>query len=233
MHQDKAELYVQIVPLTNADHKKISRNKNNPLQRIKVLNNTTLHTIASYIKRLTATSNQSQFSVSLHVPFKGGCVQLPLSMSVADFLLITSQEIQGELRYKFSKCEERNHPPPPVVSPPVASEQISKPQQPLQPPSPLPPQKAMTSVFPKIIEKPHPRESPPQYPIPEYAPPSIGTDSMNSIFHTGFHLFSNSFGGFPPNLDSISYNQSSYESEKAPSDESISLKKDLELILRK
>ncbi|OHT00422.1 hypothetical protein TRFO_32927 [Tritrichomonas foetus] len=232
MHQDKAELYVQIVPLTNADHKKISRNKNNPLQRIKVSNNTTLLTIASYIQRLTGASSQSQFSVSLHVPFKNACVQLPLSMSVADFLLITSQEKQGELRYKFSKVEERRPPPPPVASSTAVPEQISKSIH--QPTQLLPPvQKAANITNTKMQEKQPPRDSPPRYPVPEYPPPSIGTDSMNSIFHTGFHLFSNSFGGFPPNIDSISYNQLSYDDEKAPSDESISLKKDLEQILRK
>ena len=90
MHQDKAELYVRIVPFTNADHKRIQRNKNNPLQRIKVSNNTTLYTISSYIHGQASSSDQNQLSVSLHVPFSNKCVQLPLSMSVADFLLITN-----------------------------------------------------------------------------------------------------------------------------------------------
>ena len=226
MHQDKAELYVQIVPLTNADHKKISRNKNNPLQRIKVSNNTTLMTISSYIQRLTSANAQNHLTVSLHVPFKTGCVQLPLSMSVADFLLITSQEKQGELRYKFNKIDKSQPQQPPPQ--PLSINQSLAPLKVMQKPSPLP-----SFTQSKITEKVPKQDSPPPYPPPDFAQPSIGTDSMNSIFHTGFQMFSNSFGTFLPNMDSLSYNQMSYDNDRQPSEESISLKKDLEQILRK
>lgn len=305
MHQDKAELYVRIVPFTNADHKRISRNKNNPLQRIKVSNNTTLYTISSYIHGQASSSDQSQLSVSLHVPFSNKCVQLPLSMSVADFLLITNQVKQGELRYRFDKTDEQHPQQRSSLQQPVGSA-IPQHNQQLQTNSIMSNQIIQNSntknnnlqyqksnrmnptfkqelnfqissinpssgIYPydpsnnlannnfnnsnlmlnpngidsmnKINFAPDSsnandhslqQQDTPPYPLPDFPQPSINTDSNNSIFHSVFHMFSNSFNSFPPILDSMNYNQFSCEqNQNAPSKESISLKNDLEQILHK
>lgn len=44
-----AELYVKLSPLTDADHRYVTRCRNNPVQRFKVSFNTQLSTIASYV----------------------------------------------------------------------------------------------------------------------------------------------------------------------------------------
>lgn len=289
MHQDKAELYVRIVPFTNADHKRISRNKNNPLQRIKVSNNTTLYTISSYIHGQASSADQSQLSVSLHVPFSNKCVQLPLSMSVADFLLITNQVKQGELRYRFDKTDEqqqqqqRNDPQQSTASATTQNNnqqlqliqnsndtknndnnsQYSKSNKlnttykqelnyqisSINPSSGIYPYDAgnnnnfnnsniMQNFAPNstnINDYSLQHDSPP-YPMPDFPQPSINTDSnTNSIFQYGLQLFSNSFNSFSM-LDTMnnSNNQLSFDqNQNAPSKESISLKNDLEQILRK
>ena len=307
MHQDKAELYVRIVPFTNADHKRIQRNKNNPLQRIKVSNNTTLYTISSYIHGQASSSDQNQLSVSLHVPFSNKCVQLPLSMSVADFLLITNQVKQGELRYRFDKTDEQhqqqllqqsNGPIPSQqnqqmqinsilpnqilqninqnsnsnnnnfqcqksnkLNPSFKQElnfQISSINQPsgaytydtnnnitdgsFNNPNLIISQSSVdhmnkiniNSSASNINDHSLQQQDSPPYPLPDFPQPPMNTDSNNSIFHSVFHMFSNSFNSFPPILDSMNYNQFAYEqNQNAPSKESISLKNDLEQILHK
>ncbi|KAH0794531.1 hypothetical protein GPJ56_001556 [Histomonas meleagridis] len=51
------------------------------------------------------------------------------------------------------------------------------------------------------------------------------------LFHSGFSLFSNSFGGFPAPIDSKGYT-SPFSSGKVPSQKSINLKNQLEDLLR-
>jgi hypothetical protein len=111
------ELYIHIVPLWSTDHRHLSRKKDNPFQRIKVSNAMTLQTVATYIQRLAATTSH----VTLHAPYRGGAVQVPLSMSVAEFLFITNQRDTCELRYSLADEEpvpapppdpHRNYPPP-------------------------------------------------------------------------------------------------------------------------
>lgn len=304
MHQDKAELYVRIVPFTNADHKRISRNKNNPLQRIKVSNNTTLYTISSYIHGQASGPDQKLLSVSLHVPFSNKCVQLPLSMSVADFLLITNQVKQGELRYRFDRTDEQNqqqyqflqqstgqmmqqqnqfyqsNPNAPNQIPYDMNSNRSSRSNNLQyqktnilnsnfnneqnyhihslnPPSGTYTYDTNVNINPVLntanVDNANKinfatnstnsndnsirqQDSPPTYPLPDFLQPPINTDSNNlNIFHSGFHLFSNSFSSsFPTMIDSLNYSQNPYEaSQNTPSKESISLKNDLENILRK
>ena len=203
MHEDKAELYVQIVPLLNADHKRIARNKSNPLQRIKVSNNTTLYVIASYIHRLAGPDAQDTV-VALHVPYGKDSIQLPLSMTAAEFLLITNQERQGDLMYSFVAPPE---PPRARLPPPKLRKE--KPAAPAvtYPPPPPPEPEPRVPMF----------EPPPKLPL---------TDSINPLMHTGFSLFSNSFGIFPPTLDSAGFDKGGETAGGA-----VSLRKGLEQIL--
>jgi len=88
------EHYIQIVPLKNTNHTRISRTNQNPLQRIKVSNGRTLFALASYLKRLEGSDGPAR----LHAPFRNETVQVLLLMSVAMFLFITTQQDQGKLR---------------------------------------------------------------------------------------------------------------------------------------
>ena len=97
MNEGNGEQYIKILPLKNVDHKRITRNKNNPLQRIKVSNNTHLYSISNYIQHL-ANVDSNNFNVCLYAPHPNSCVQLPLSLSISEYLLITEQ---GEIRYTF------------------------------------------------------------------------------------------------------------------------------------
>ena len=204
MNEDKAERYVQIVPLLNADHKRIARNKSNPLQRIKVSNSMSLSVIAAYIHRLAGPDAQETV-VSLHVPYGEDSIQLPLSMTAAEFLLITNQDRQGELMYSFVT------PPPP--EPPRAR---------------LPPPKLRKEKPPPAVPT-YPGPPPESRMMPPFEPPPprpVMTDSINPLIHTGFSIFSNSFGIFPPTLDSVGFDKGS-ESQGG----SVSLRKGLEQIL--
>lgn len=301
MTQDKSDLYVQIVPFTNADHKIITESNKNPLQRIKVDNTTTLCAISKYVLRQANGIDEGHLKVTLHAPYKSKCIQLPLTMTFSDFLLITSQDRQGEIRYRFDKIHDskpkvqttrRNIPtsiqsltynnctpqqsiypyqfptnlnsalPPMNLTPSqerATGFQYHQPTQPSFQPSfdfiqkmnktlhNVEPHYNMTENYAKPLKKtkkkPPPQEPPPPPPPPQMQQPnqyempnftnSIGMDSVNSLFHTGFQLYSNSFGSFP-HIDSMSIGHVQNDSEKAPpSTESISLKKDLEQILRK
>jgi hypothetical protein len=122
---------------------------------------------------------------------------MPLSMSVAEFLFITNQLGQGDLRYSFA----------PDPAPPF------NPHQP-----------------PRLRQgKPETRYPPPA----EKMPPSIPlSDSIGGLFHSGFSLFSNSFGTFPPSLDGLGLRLGG-EAKGQKIEDTISLRKNLELEILK
>jgi hypothetical protein len=109
MRDSTPELYVQLQPLCDADYQRISKTKHTPVQRVKVSQRTLLATIANYVQRLVGTD-----LVSLHAPYRSDSVQVPLSMSVAEFLFITNQREQAELRYSFGerRAPADAHQPP-------------------------------------------------------------------------------------------------------------------------
>jgi hypothetical protein len=194
--EPRAELYLHLIPLKNTDHKRVSRQKNNPLQRIKVSDNATLRTITSYLIRL-ANAESNNTAVTLYTTYRGEPVQVPLSMSVAEFLLITNQAGQGEVRYSFSEIQ------------PKVDARIAVPTAQARPP----PER--------------PRYPPPQG-LGRLAPP-LPVDSFGPDFHTGFSLFSNSFGGFLPSLDSGTLGQPTDVKDA----DTISLRKNLELEIQR
>lgn len=247
MQQENAERYINIIPLTHLDHRIILQGKKPPLQRMKISNNATLSTIAEYIHELASTLDQKQNTVSLHVPYNANCVQLPLQITVSDFLLITNQGNEGKIRYRFDKKVEAKNKPltdsTPKVAPKINKKDANDQIPPIDNELMLPKKKRYQSknqlngislAAPKIRNKtaestPQPSIPHQRHQLPEFA------DSMNGIFHTGFHLFSNSFGNFPPNIDASFNSQNSNDNEsKVPlSNEAISLKRDLEKILQK
>ena len=196
MHEDKAEVYVQIVPLLNSDHKRIYQNKNNPVQRIKVSNNTSLLVIASYIHRL-AGADASSTTVALYIPYGTESIRLPLSIKTAEFLLMTNQGKEGKVMYSFV-----TQAPPVPKRPPVPPPKLRKEK----------PRVPAVAAYPEPIEK-----KPPAIPL---------ADSPCPLIHSGFSLFSNSFGVFPPTLDSIGFEKSG-----GATGGTISLRKGLEQIL--
>jgi hypothetical protein len=207
------DMHIQIVPLKNCDHKRVTRHKSNPLQRIKVNNTTTLFTIASYIKRL-AGADSDMTTVSLHTNYHNEPLQLPLSMLVVDYLAITNQGIQGEVRYSFADVKRKAEGTAPVVH-----------------------------FQPEVTHQPEPNvavatEEPPPYPPPSlgrFGPFAVGVGdvSFGSLFHSGFSLFSNSFGVFPPTIEPSGVH-SGTDAKGGTSEDTISLRKNLEMeILRK
>ena len=97
-----AELYVRLTPLTDADHRQIIRNKCNPLQRIKVSFNTQLNAIASYVMtRMANNSVMPNFTVELSVQRLNSHVQVPLSITLSELMLITSSPEEQSIYYSF------------------------------------------------------------------------------------------------------------------------------------
>ena len=82
-------------------------------------------------------------------------------------------------------------------------------------------QQTVTKIIPAKIDSP---SSPLSYPL-------HSNISRLPLFHSGFSLFSNSFGGFPAPIDSKGYT-SSYSNGKSPSQQYINLKNQLEDLLR-
>jgi hypothetical protein len=181
------ELYVQVVPLNLSDQKRLS--KNNHHQRIKVSNGATLATLASYVQRLA----DSDSSVSLHAPYGNGTIQMPLSISVAEFFYITNQHGEGELRYSFK----------PDTSP------------------------AMATHHP--MKLPRRTADQPNYPPPLPVIPL--SDSIGGLMHSGFSIFSNSFGVFPTSPDALKHGIIDGQGVRA--DDSLSLRQNLELEIMK
>ena len=193
---------MQIVPLLNADHKRISRNKSNPLQRIKVSNSTSLFTIASYIHHLAGADARDSV-VALYVPYGKDSIRMPLSMTAAEFLLITNQQRQGELRYSFLSQKPPEPAPRSQLPPPKLRKEKPKPEPVVNYPPPIDPKVDKTPTIPV-------------------------TDSINPLLHTGLSLFSNSFGlHFPPTMDSVGFDRGNDSLVTGP----VSLRKGLEQIL--
>jgi hypothetical protein len=183
------ELYVQVVPLKPSDQKRLS--KNNHHQRIKVSNRATLATLARYVQRLA----DSDSAVSLHAPYGSGTVEMPLSISVAEFFYITNQHGEGELRYSFR----------PDTSP------------------------AVTIHQPVKLRRKTPEQS--SYPPP---PPVIPlSDSIGGLMQSGFLIFSNSFGIFPPSPDALGLRHGLTDGQGMRGDDALSLRQNLELEIMK
>jgi hypothetical protein len=211
MSDCKGDLYIQIVPLKNSDHKRIAHHKCNPLQRIKVSESTTLRTITNYIKRLASPESDST-TVSLHVNYHNEPLQLPLALSVAEYLTITNQGSEGEVRYSFAETKDGTEAAPPDVHTQQEFAHLAEPRLPFVP------------------------EDAQRYPVPSLgrfgpfgtAAVQPGDASFESLLHSGFSLFSNSFGAFPPLFEP------GPEMKNGGGEDTISLRKNLEMeILRK
>jgi hypothetical protein len=197
----RRELSLQIVPLKNADHKRVSRHKNNPLQRIKVSDRTSLLTIAGYIRRL-AGAEADGAPVALYASYRGEPLQVPLSMSVGQYLIVTNQDGHGEVRYAFA--DARPGAGAPAARPRPRQEPL--PELPRYPPPPL-------------LGRARPLAPPPLHPA----------DSFAAIFHSGFSLLSNSFGGFLPSIDAGPPGQAA----DGKVDDAISLRQNLEIEIQR
>jgi hypothetical protein len=203
MSASKPEFFLQTVPLKNSDHKRITSHKNNPLQRIKVSDNTTLFAISLYIKRLAGAEFDGT-PVYLYANYHNEPLQLPLSLSVREYLIITNQGTIGEVRYSFSSGKNESDVPTPPVG--LQPEDIRS--------RPLP--KARIQV---------PISNPLKYPPPSFG--RFGDPSFGSLFHSGFSAFSSSLGTF--SASSIDLNAAHHNGEmKGNPEDTISLRENLE-----
>jgi hypothetical protein len=204
MQDSAAELHLQLQPLGLADQQRVAQTKHAPVQRIKVSQRTSLTTIAGYVQRIAGADPRC--FVSLHAPYHTETVQLPLSISVAEFLFITNQRGQGELRYAFSEqaiVPDRQvelHRPPKL-----RGRKIPELEQPISaryPPPPL-----------VVREKVRTMASP-----------------VGGVFYLGLSMFSNSFGCLPHSLNGMTGRGAVARREggRAHSEDVASLRKHLE-----
>lgn len=212
MNDREEDQYIKIIPLKEIDYQKIHKKKNiNPLQKIKVSNNTPLSTLSNYIQKFTK-ADQGNISVSLYAPCNPDCIQLPLSLTISEYVLITGKD---EVRYSFitknpdsGECKDE-----PTTAGVEVGQKIQKNDTPF---------KTCNSNI--------------GYPMPpmfQDAAPSTGFIQHNEdsqigpLFHSGFSIFSNSFGPYLSNIDTTYTN-----TEPKETTEPISLRKDLEQILQ-
>jgi hypothetical protein len=216
MCEDKGELFLQVIPLKNSDHKRISRNKNNPLQRIRVSPSTSLATITSYVRRL-AGPESDESDITLHAPYLTETVQLPLTMTVAELLLVTHQNSQAEVRYGFVDKFCPPTAPSSVHFLPGAFVVQTAPRL-------RPPKSAHLSDQPNMFNL----DAQVRFPVPSFrGVPQI--DSITPMFPSGFSLFSNSFGIYPTSIDTQHAGEAADAGSTSAGDNSISLRRNLEM----
>ena len=201
------EVYLKIIPLTKLDHKRVGKCKGNPLQRLKILKTTFLSTIAQYAKCLVTSPDDDSLTVQLLISVDDFEVTIPQTLTILEFFIITHQEGEGEIRYTYFI----NRPKQEEI--PFSSNQLQGITE------PQPPQIAQ---IPTEI-------------------PKLNSDYSNFTgFHSGFSLFSNTFSQFPSNSDSNQLSNTfafgNYLNlpalpERAQSEESISLRKELESVI--
>jgi hypothetical protein len=102
-----ADLFISLIPLKNSDHLRIARTKSNPLQRVRISPAVCLNSLAAYIRRLATAPDSEPPLVNLFVDYRKQSLQLPLSLTVSDFLAITNQVT--EIRYGFDEVREERH----------------------------------------------------------------------------------------------------------------------------
>ena len=247
MENESSTCFLQIIPLKMRDSNIIKNNKNDVLQRIKVPKETSLYTIAHYILRLSDSKTQLNSIVELFGEFGGKNVKIPQSLSVIHYFIITNQSEDGAIRYTFTNKEDfyRNSHKFPKTQLIVRNyKENTFDIETLQPIENSEYNSSSNSDDQTDDQETNNEESTSQkYTEPNYPPPSIIGDSifpptlndstftLNSInqVHPGLSFFSISFGYQPQTHD----NSKHEEAAEKEHDEAISLKKDLEQILRK
>lgn len=201
------EVYIKIIPLTNSDHKIVGKWKGNPLQRLKVMKTTYLSTISQYIKSLVTSPQDELVIVRLLVSTGQHDVVVPQTLTIWEYFLMTHQQSEGEIRYTFISPLPQPHNP---INPITTTIDIARHPQALPP-----------------IEQHYQ----PSIPSISYLQPYMSNDV--SVFHTGYSLFSNAFNQSTNGMDSqVSFQFGTpLPPDKPPSEESISLKKQLESVI--
>jgi hypothetical protein len=209
MSVSKPELDLSIVPLKNSDHKRVTCHKSNPLQGIKDSDNTTLLTISCYIKRIAAAEFDGT-PIYLYANYPNEPLQIPLSLSVREYLIVTNQVAIGEVPYSFSSVKHESDVPTPPVG--VQPEDI--------PSQPLPEARIEVPISNTL-----------KYPPPSFG--KFGDVSYESLFHSRFSIFSNSLRTFSSSSNDLNAAHHNGEMRGNP-EETISLRENLEMeILRK
>ena len=204
------ELYVKLIPFKNADNKKVLNSKHNPLQRIKVSSSTPLHQISRYVHNMVFPENDETFQVQLYLSSNNNELKLPLSLNVSEFLFITNESEQGELRYSFVEAINKN----------IIKNKTNLPKKIVQEP--------LRNIQPSNIEIKNNIENNTEK-NNNILPPQ---DSIGPMFTLGLSFFNDSFGLFPLLDSQASHNQNN-NNNKPPCPEAISLRNELELLIQK
>jgi hypothetical protein len=242
MDDDKGDVYLQIVPLEMMDQKRISQNKGNPFQRIRLAVHTKLSSLASLIARFGQADFQTM-SVKLFATYGTDSVQVPLSWTVAEYLFITGQSKQGQVHYSFEEIKAGNVHAMQGACQNMAGEQaVQGIAANMLPPKlrgqKLPPAPLSNRVEPgcKVVDYPGPMETLTQHSLPKIPyllnPGTPASDPVVPFFQTGFFLFSKPFCP-PAGFDSLEFRRPLTEIDSGRSGNIRSLRKDLEDILRK
>jgi hypothetical protein len=184
----------------------VTKAKHNPVQRIKVSQRTLLGAIANYVQRLAGPD--MNYPISLHATYRTETVQLPLSLSIAEFFFFTNQRGQADLRYTFSdRISGANR------------------QSELRQPPKLRGRKNQELQTPNVV----------MYPSPLHEKASSIPQPVGGVFHSGLSLFSNSFGFLPSSMDGLGAKSdgAKSESEQSTTEDVVSLRKGLEAELGK
>lgn len=203
MNTIQAEFYVKLSPLTPMDQKPMTKTKVGPQLRLKISYNSSLSSVANYLKNIVSQHLHFNFDVSLYAPSDEKNLRLPLSLSISELIFIMGVSDSPDLYYSFDEKAELDLPTSTPIPPKMRY--ISSPNMEMSPPMQSPPQK---------------------------------TDSQSSplcdILHSGIFMYSNSFGAiFPSGLDGSNSNGIVSSSSRPQTEESLSLRKDLEALLQK
>lgn len=209
----EGEQYIKIIPLKEVDYQKIHKKKSvNPLQKIKVSNSTPLYSLSNYIQKFTKV-DQGSSSVCLYAPCSPACIQLPLSLTISEYVLITGKD---EVRYSFIPKSADSA----ATRADAAPSGFDLERRPNRPDAKLKVGgSAITYPMPPIFQDSNASSN---------FVPHNEDSQIEPLFHTGFSIFSNSFGPYISNVDS------NYPStEQRETVEPISLRNGLEKLLEK
>lgn len=198
--------YLKLIPKMVSDRKKMERKNANSLLRIPVNQQTTLYDIAEHILK-KAYPLKSEYTVALYIIADGVVSKLPLTLNTAEFMIMTHQDKEGEIRYSFE--DQNAHPPSQQKAPPQPETVFIDP--PMAPP----------------VAREQPEYS---HTIPENPPVNLAPQPSDLSINltTGLSMF-NSIGIFPQ-LDST-FNVPPLN--ETPSQAAKSLKNELESLIKK
>ena len=95
------QIEILIHPLKLQDKNLVVQYKGQASRHLKVLSNISGNTLSTYISDLLPSYQSSNYTVNIFVKAADNSVQIPLSFTIGELMIITHQSPPGEFFYSF------------------------------------------------------------------------------------------------------------------------------------